>query len=140
VTRSTLTTSAARSFNARSRVRAKLNHPPVNIDEFSEIAQSAPLPRGEPRQDRNPTSTLAVMSEADTSRSPTPRAQGVEPNEGDRSAVLALVRSHGEAKAAALLRVDRATLARVAAQFSVREGTLALVRQRLASSPVVQTA
>jgi hypothetical protein len=70
-----------------------------------------------------------------TQRSATPGAFGVDPTETDRQAVLALVRRIGEAPAVAHLGINRFTLARVAATLPVREGTLELVRARLAAPP-----
>jgi hypothetical protein len=72
------------------------------------------------------------MSHATCCKPTTPGAQGVVPTEDDARGVGELAGHVGEARAAAHLKCDRHTLARIAARFSVREGTLVLVRQRLA--------
>lgn len=65
-------------------------------------------------------------------KSTIPGAQGVEADEGLAAKAMALVRTHGEAKAREMLGVDRLLLPRVIARLPVRAGTLALVRESLA--------
>jgi hypothetical protein len=66
-------------------------------------------------------------------RSTVPGAQGVPVPEELRAQVAALVQAIGEGAALERLGVSRTTLPRLAAGFTVRAGTLALVRERLAA-------
>ncbi len=57
--------------------------------------------------------------------------RGTPATEAQRAAAQALVDEHGDAKAAKILGLQRATLARVVAGFPLIEGTHAQLREKL---------